>query len=274
VLLRRRRRNRLGLDIVARPVEGDSVPPLTQVRGDLRSLRFKPETERVWLHRVTAERVDFSDLGFWGFHGDRCRFVECDFSGVRVEWLPFGDGGSLFQRCSFRGARIGDFGRVRLEECDFSNADLSGWFTWHADIVKCRFAGQLTSVVFEGTSEPGPRRWRRQHRNVFRGNDFRLAELDDVAFRGGIDLDDQLLPVGSHYVRLRNIKSRVAHVRAEVSAWPATEAVGEALTMLDLVGDVYEHEDDVFVKRSSVLEMAETAAVGERILDRLEKAQG
>jgi uncharacterized protein YjbI with pentapeptide repeats len=71
---------------------------------------------------------------------------------------------------------------VRLERCDFTNADLQGWFTWDADLVECRFGGRLSGVVFNGGDVEGT------HENEFVGNDFREADLDDVAFRLGVDL--------------------------------------------------------------------------------------
>ena len=119
--------------------------------------------------------------------------MDCDFSDVHVERLPFADAGSLFGRCSFHRARIGDFGRARMEQCDFSEAHLKGWFSFRADVVECRFAGRLEGVVFAATDAYGERR------NEFRGNDFRDAELVDFAFRHGIDLDAQLLPDGRDY---------------------------------------------------------------------------
>lgn len=160
------------------------------------------------------------------FQTERCTFIDCDFSGVHVKWLPFGDGGSVFRRCSFRGASIGDFGDVRLERCDFTNADLQGWFTWDADLVECRFGGRLSGVVFNGGDVEGT------HENEFVGNDFRDADLDDVAFRLGVDLDAQLLPEGHEYVRIRDVPSRVTEACREVRHWPDRHA---ALQMLDVL---------------------------------------
>jgi hypothetical protein len=251
--------------VSAREVEGPPEPRETRVRVDLRNVRFEPETPNVVLEGVTAERVDFSGLSFWSFTAEDCRFLDCDFSQVEVEWLPFANGGSLFRDCRFDGARIGDFGDVRIERGQFADADLEGWFTWTADLVDCRFAGRLSGVVFNGRDAEGSRT------NEFIGNDFREADLDDVDFRD-IDLDAQLLPEGDEYVRLRDVQERVKAVRKTVKAWPQDAARADAEKMLSLVESVYEDESDIFTKRSFLVEMADFPEVGEHVLELLESA--
>ncbi len=264
--LGRRSRGEPVVSVAARVVQGPPVPRETRVTGPLRDLRFWPETPHVVFDRVTAERVDFSGLQLWAFLADNCRFVDCDFSGISVEGLPFASGGSEFERCRFERSQIGDFGNVRLVGCEFIDAELSGWFTWHADIVECRFSGPLRTVVFEGSSHDG------RSRNDFRGNDFRDADLDDVAFRGGIDLDAQSLPTGNEYVRLRDVKTRVKRARRELRRLPDMTMREEALAMLDLFARVFTHEPDVFTKRSFILEMADDESVGLAVLEALELA--
>jgi hypothetical protein len=243
-----------------REVEGPAWPDETRVTEDLEGVRFEPATPNVWLDHVTMRRVDFAGFRFQRLYADDCRFIGCDFSRVRVDWLPFGSGGSLFRDCRFDGASIGDFGDVRLERCQFVDTDLEGWFTFAADIVDCRFAGRLSGVVFNGEDDTGRRK------NEFRGNDFREADLDDVAFRFGIDLDAQRLPEGPEYVRLRNVAASIEAVRANVTEHP------EAVQMLDLVEDVYTGEEDVFTKRAFVVELADSPEVGERVVDLLVQA--
>jgi uncharacterized protein YjbI with pentapeptide repeats len=246
--------------VEVREVEGPDLPDETRVTEDLENVRFVPPTPNVVLDHVTMRGVDFSGLRFLWLLADDCRFIGCDFSRVRVERLPFASGGSLFRDCRFDGASIGDFGNVRLERCHFVDTDLEGWFTFAADIVDCRFAGRLTGVVFNGEDDTGRRK------NEFRGNDFREADLEDVAFRFGIDLDQQRLPQGPEYVRLRNLAACIETVRADVTDSP------EALQMLDLVGEVYIGEEDVFAKRAFVVDLADSPEVGERVVDLLLQA--
>ena len=101
---------------------------------------------------VTAERVDFSGLRFWAFEADKCRFVDCDFSRVCVEWLPFADGSSLFERCRFERVEIGDFGDVRLEGPDAIAAGIAA-FGWRPILSTLYTAGLCTLVgyaIFNG----------------------------------------------------------------------------------------------------------------------------
>jgi hypothetical protein len=239
------------------------MPPETRIRSDLEDVRFEPASENVVLEHITAKNVDFSGQRFWRFNADDCRFIACDFSRIAVEWLPFANGGSLFRNCRFNGSRIGDFGEVRLERCQFVDADLDGWFTWSADIVECRFAGLLRGVVFSGR-DPDERRT-----NEFVGNDFRDAELDDVAFRFGIDLDEQLLPETDEYIRLRDINGRVRRARGDVRQWPSDTDREAALWMLEMVESVHEDEPDVFAKREFLIGLADSPEIGARVLDLL-----
>jgi hypothetical protein len=59
-----------------------------------------------------------------------------------------------------------------------------------------------------------------RQRNDFRGNDFREAELDYVAFVYGIDLRAQLLPEDPRYLVLDRLGERIEKVRAIVARWP------------------------------------------------------
>jgi hypothetical protein len=154
---------------------------------------------------------------------------------------------------------------VRLERCQFADADLEGWFTWAAELVDCSFAGRLSGVVFTGRDAESSRT------NEFVGNDFQEADLDDVDFRD-IDLDAQLLPQGDEYIRLRDLQERVKAVRKTVKTWPQDAARAGAEQMLSLAESVYEDESDVFTKRAFLVEMADSPEVGEHVLELLEKA--
>jgi hypothetical protein len=250
--------------VEVREVEGPAWPEETRITRDLEDSRFSAATPNVVLENVTARRVDFSGLRFLSFYADGCRFIGCDFSRVVVDWLPFGSGGSLFRDCVFDGAQIGDFGDVRLDRCQFVDADLKGWFTFAADLVDCRFAGRLSGVVFNGRDDTG------RGENEFVGNDFREADLDDVDFRD-IDLDAQLLPEGDEHIRLRDLQERLEAARKTVKTWPDA-ARTDAEEMLRLVESVYEDEPDVFTKRSFMIDMADSPEIGERVLALLERA--
>jgi hypothetical protein len=125
--------------------------------------------------------------------------------------------------------------------------------------------GAAERVVFNGRDDTG------RGKNEFVGNDFREADLDDVAFRD-IDLDAQLLPQGAEYIRLRGFQGRVKAVRKEVKTWPQEAARADAEEMLRLIESVYEDEPDVFTKRSFLIEMADSPEVSKRVLEIVERS--
>jgi uncharacterized protein YjbI with pentapeptide repeats len=86
--------------------------------------------------------------------------------------------------------------------CSFRKAWLKTFICHEAEFVDCVFSGVLKGVVFNGTPSSTDKLGRT--RNTYRGNDFTEAELRDVSFRGGIDLDSQRLPTDSEYFILRN----------------------------------------------------------------------
>jgi uncharacterized protein YjbI with pentapeptide repeats len=255
----RRRRSEPELVVTARTVEGPPVPAETVVAADLSDTRFDPGKGHVSLEGITAVNVDFSAQSYFDFNAEGCEFVDCDFSCVCVKWLPFADGGARFLRCRFEEARIGDFGDVTLIGCDFTNADLNGWFTWEADVIDCRFAGRLEGIVFTAT-DPDSRR-----RNEIRGNDFREADLVDVAFRDGVDLDAQLLPTGDEYLRIRDLPAALRQARKQVKRWERDDRRAASET-LDLIGRIYDFQPDVFEKRKDLVECAHDPRIGERVV--------
>jgi hypothetical protein len=255
----RRKRRGSDISVSAREVEGAPLPAEQRIGSDLCDVRFEPSVARVRFDRVTVERVDFSGLSFSAFGAEACQFIDCDFSRVQVEWLPLVGDGSRFLRCCFDGARIGDFGDVELIECDFTDAHLNGWFTWGADVIDCRFAGRLEGVVFTATDIDG------RGRNDIRGNDFRDADLVDVDFRNGVDLDKQLFPESDEYLRIRDLPGALMRAQEDVERWPRDER-RQALEALDLIARVESGQPDVFTRREFLIDCADDRAIGERVV--------
>jgi hypothetical protein len=86
--------------------------------------------------------------------------------------------------------------------------------------------------------------------NQFRGNDFSAADLEDVGFVGGIDLDQQRLPTGPQYVRLDRPLARIAKARPMVERWEPGEAREEALILLEVYsGGGVEEQGELFANR-------------------------
>jgi hypothetical protein len=194
----------------------------------------------VALHHATLTAVDFRRVRFDRFLLDGCLFDRCDFRGLKLDRrlapLFVAQPRSVFRDCYFdgadmRGARLGP---SRFERCTFDDARLDGSDARAAEFIDCRFAGPLDDVTFYGA--PSDSEAKRldplRRRNEFRGNDFRDAELIDVVFIAGIDMDRQRFPEDDElYVRIDGFRRRVAKARAQIKQWYERERA-PALVML------------------------------------------
>jgi len=222
------------------------------------SERRRPDDERVVaLHRATLTAVDFRRVRFDRFLLDGCLFDRCDFRGQKLDRrlaplfaaLPR----SVFRDCYFDSAdmRRARLGPSRFERCTFDDARLDGTSTETAEFIDCRFAGPLDGVTFYGAPSDSdakrldpPRR-----RNEFRGNDFRDAELIDVVFIAGIDMDRQRFPEDDDlYVRIDRFARRVAKARREIKQWYERERA-PALAMLTALAARWRDQDVVVARR-------------------------
>ena len=188
----------------------------------------QPDDERVVaLHRATITGVDFRRARFDKFTLGGCLFDRCDFRGLKLDRrlapllvaLPR----SVFRACRFDGAdlRKALLGQSRFERCSFDDAIIDGSRAETAEFVDCRFAGPLDGVTFYGTPS-GPEAKRLdppRRRNEFRGNDFRDAELLDIAFVAGIDMAQQRFPDDELHVRVEGFQRRLAKTRADIKNW-------------------------------------------------------
>ena len=217
----------------------------------------QPDDERVVaLHRATISAVDFRRARFDKFTLGGCLFDRCDFRGLKLDRrlaplfiaLPR----SAFRDCRFDGAdlRGAPLGQSRFERCTFDDARLEHARVELAEFVDCRFAGPLDALTFSGTPSgvdakklDPPRR-----RNEFHGNDFRDAELFDVAFVAGIDMDRQRFPEDELYVRVEHFQRRLSKARTEVRKWYERER-DPALVMLATLSARWHDQDVVFARR-------------------------
>ena len=184
--------------------------------GRLSGVRFEPPSDGVSFQGAQLEDVDFSGLTLPKFRARGSTFERCDFSRAVLKEASFSlPPRSVYRDCRFDRAdlRQAQPGLARFERCTFERAKLDGWHGWHADFVDCRFSGRLRNIEFwaapsqDPITPRTPERFREAMRrerppNEFRGNDFRAADLENVEFLGGIDLDAQFLPEGPEYARL------------------------------------------------------------------------
>jgi hypothetical protein len=98
------------------------------------------------------------------------------------------------------------------------------WTCFEAEFIDCTFTGRLQTCIFNGTVSEEDRPWVGRERNEFRGNDFSGAELVDVAFRTGIDLDQQRLPTGPDYLYVPDAAAAIERAQRGLADWmPDTE---------------------------------------------------
>jgi hypothetical protein len=125
--------------------------------------------------------------------------------------------------------------------------------------VECVFAGRISDVRFSGRPFDVERDHERNTRfyaqarakhptlppyselerrhNDFLRNDFRDAELDEVSFEYGIDIDGQMMPAGPQYLRLDRPRERILRARAIVARWPEDTLRERALFTLQLLSE-------------------------------------
>jgi len=251
------------LEVVARVVgKARPVPPPRLVTGDLKGGRFDRRSTSVAFEAVAVSDVSFAGMRFekLSVRGG-CVFSGCDFSRVRSRYMSYLSANlhqAVYRDCRFDRADLRDFRpeAARFERCTFDGARLDGWRSDLAEFVECHFAGKVRNVRFWGrpygilAEELGVDR----PVNEFRGNDFRQAELIDVSFVMGIDLDAQRWPEGPAYLRLDRLGERVRRARAEVIRWTDLEARRDALIMLEVLqeGTVDQDQDDLFMRRADL----------------------
>jgi hypothetical protein len=222
------------------------------------SERKQPDDERVVaLHRATLTAVDFRRARFDRFSLGGCLFERCDFRGLAIDRklapLFAATPRSVFRDSYFDGAdmRRARLGQSRFERCTFDDARLEGSRTEAAEFVDCRFAGPLDGLTFYGTPL-GPEATRLdppRKRNEFRGNDFRDADMIDVAFVAGIDMDRQRFPDDELHVRVEGFQRRLAKARDEIKRQWYERERAPALVMLSALAARWRDQDVVVARR-------------------------
>lgn len=231
------------------------------ISGRFANLRFDPPLGGAVFESAVLEDVDFAGLHIDRFDASASSFNRCDFGRAVLRQASLGlPPRSIYRECRFDRAdlRQCDPGLARFERCSFDGAKLDNWNCAMNDFVDCRFSGRLRRVVFSGglhvdpsLAEGAPPRLKALMApyppNEFHGNDFRNADLDEVEFRGGIDLDAQLLPDDPAYVRLDIRPEILARVEAYVVTLEGAERT-EAQSLLDWLRGWYRNQPVVFTR--------------------------
>lgn len=189
----------------------------------------KPDPDQyMTLDHVHDRNVDYSGRKLDLFTAVGSRFEHCRFDKVRFGNIVFGGGReqSEYFECSFDGIRSDYYltGFSRFVHCSFRDVDLRGWRCDKTEFIDCVFTGRLEECIFYGTVPEKDRPWVGREKNEFRGNDFSGCDLVDVAFRAGIDLEQQRLPTGPDYLYIPDAAAAIERAKRGLIDWmPGTE---------------------------------------------------
>ncbi|MGE3240457.1 MAG: hypothetical protein AB7G28_09470 [Pirellulales bacterium] len=197
------------------------------------------------LEHVQAKDSDYSGHGLLGFRAIGCRFERCRFGNRRLDNFSFGSGQEIteYVECDFDGLRfdhsIGN--NAKFVRCSFRNVDLGNWSCFNAEFVDCVFTGRLRKCIFNGTVDEEDQPWVGREKNEFHGNDFSGADLVDVAFRTGIDLEQQRLPSGPDYLYVPDAVAAIMRAKEGLVNWmPGTELHRKAMVIVNVLGQTVE----------------------------------
>ena len=206
--------------------------------------KLDPKEHMVFDHE-NARGVDYSGRILKQFGAVGCRFEHCRFDKMRIGDFSYGAGRETSQyiECTFDRLRFGHGGGLaRFVRCSFKDVDIRGWCSYKTEFIDCVFTGRLRTSIFYGTVPEEDRPWVGREKNEFQGNDFSGAELIDVAFRTGIDLERQRLPSGPDYLYIPDAPAAIERAKRGLADWmPGTELQREALILVEVYGDTVEN---------------------------------
>lgn len=207
-----------------------------EVRARVVGQRIVADSERLLLSDQVVQDRSYAQqkwvqLAIWGSTVDRCSFDK-----QRVEAAQFGGGPNrtIIRDCTFNDSQWGStsLGTVRFERCSFLRFHASAWLARRVDLVECTFSGQLRDAVFWASDPQDLAADGLSGKNEIARNDFSACDLVGPAFRGGIDLIDQRMPVAPHYLLVVDAQAAVARAYADVVTWTDLEWRRKALNAL------------------------------------------
>lgn len=198
-----------------KPVPFPETPARAALRGvvsqaDIPSFAAPPaELQPLGFEQAQARGLTISldDRHLWSAWSE---FDDCTFSQRRSGRVlneegaaaqgSFGNRPSIYRSCRFEGVRFKNLGGysmgdARFQDCTFDRCHFNGHFHHSADLISCRFLGEIDGCVWNGAASPddGGRR------NIIHGNDFTAAVIrPNVAWRENFDLAAQHWPSDFH----------------------------------------------------------------------------
>ncbi len=193
-------------------------------------------SDRLVLEHTELNLEDFSGSKLTSLTVVECRLSHCHFDRATIKQACFGAGSRIseYSDCSFNRSRIRALapGNARFVRCSFRDILIRDLFAVSLEFIDCTFTGRIEKAAFFGAIPKEDHTAVGRTRNEFRGNDLRHVELVDVAFRGGINLDEQRLPEGSQYLYVADAEAAVERVRNEIIAWTDLDQRSLALALI------------------------------------------
>jgi hypothetical protein len=195
--------------------------------------------ERIVLKHERLRDIDYSGRKLKQFCAIGSQFERCHFEKMRVQDFSYGAGREVsdYLECNFDEIRVRHMGSglARFVRCSFKDVDIRKWRSDDAEFIDCVFTGRLEECIFYGTVPEQDRPWVGREKNEFRGNDFSGCDLVDVAFRAGIDLDQQKLPIGPEYLYLSDAAAAIERANATIEGWYDPGMRKQGLSLLETI---------------------------------------
>jgi uncharacterized protein YjbI with pentapeptide repeats len=187
--------------------------------------------------------TDFTGRRLDSFHAINSRFLRCSFRDIQIDDACWGAGKnqSHYVECCFDGARFRSVapGNARFVNCSFRNAHVLEFYAFSVELIDCVFSGRIDHGFLNGTRDRTRITfWDRllgRTRNEISDNDFSRCDLKDFAFRTGVDLTGQKLPIGSKYLYLPDAAAALERGRRAIWSWADDETRRLATILLDIM---------------------------------------
>ena len=159
----------------------------------------------VWWTKKRFDTCKFLNCDFSDVLSRGCRFTDCVFKGGKLQHFSMGGRTlvllrkSVYIGCSFEGVKLRSLGIADFINCCFIDCDFNTAFI-AASFQKCKFIGNVHGCVFCGPKYDsyyyGDRlSYLISNKGRLQNVDFSKVNLNDVNFRGGIDLSTTIFPM-------------------------------------------------------------------------------